>query len=830
VFTCRNLPFTNTSWPQTGGTNPATNSNADLRYLTGTLPSLSPPYLGQGFPQITLKSPFATIYSDIAIQLNNVGVSSSASMVRSAVIGDASSITAFNLFDSHKNFIVSNNSNVKSINNVFQNTIYNPIQNGSSSLSSAIKAINFYTNSSMLNTLLSTSSPISPATFINRFYNCHTGIEARNTATLDVRYSYFASTQSKLTAASSNNPGYYGIYIYNNRFKSYLIQNSQFLNLNIGIYGGVTNDVIAISPGASSINNPNPPPFINYGEMWGDCLISQNLFCPASATNAAIGNGYMDWGVVFEKGISSRAAIRAGGSFYNFSPNLGLRVSFNNFYKVWNGVKVNSLASSNYIKTTGSNIIKLEPNLNPSLITQRGIEYTANVYSAINSNTVTGYGTTNTITPMAGIYAVQNSNSSVRCNSVVTLPYGFHFGGTNGATTWSLNTLFNNGIGLYGSSWGTGFTGGIGTQGSSNQSSDNFWQGTWAANTNWQTFTDVNTNAGNSKIWARGGTGNIAGYYLNPIYNDGVSQPISYNNIINRPTTGGSYGTCTTNNTGGGCTDCAARHWQEIAVDTIDWEDPNAEINRFLLYLTLELDTALVLGDDTLAEFYEEQSNSEMASLMEIEEALAIKDLQTANSLLTSFQSNSNVQDNYKTYYQLYYAFMHDTVLSGEDSLSLIILASQCPFSDGPAIHKARALYNMMYYANLSFNDEGCVPEGYALRVAAPSQDSIVPQVSKTEIALLENHENKQSLKFPGFTFSFYPNPNNGEVNISTYSRSQYMQCSVCDVMGRIVYSEKLQLMSGRPHTLNLDLKTGIYYVNLIDEKNTKYVKKIVVN
>lgn len=827
VFTCRNLPFTNTSWPQTGSTNSSANSTAHLRYLTGTLASLSPPYLGQGFPQITLKSPYTTIYSESAIVLNNVGLSTSASLVRSAVIGDASSLSGFNLFDSHKNFIVSNNSNVKSINNVFQNTIYNPIQNGSAQLSSAIKAVNSYNNVDMLNTFLSTTSPVNPGTLINRFYNCHTGIEARNQATLEVKYSYFASTQSKFTTPSTNNPGYYGIYIYNNRFKSYLIQFSQFLNLNTGIYGGVTNDVITMTPGAVSINNPNPTYIINYGHMWGDCLISQNLFCAASATNAALGNGYMDWGVVFEKPISGISAPNA--AFYNFLPNNGLRISYNNFYKVWNGVKVTSLASSNYIKTTGSNIIKLEPNLNPSAVPQRGIEYNANVYSAINSNTITGYGTTNTVTPMAGIYAIQNSNTSVRCNSVVTLPFGFHFASTNGATTWSVNTMFNNGIGLYGTNWGNGASGGIGPQGTTNQPSDNFWQGTWAANTNWQTFTGLNTNAGSSKIYARGSGNN--GYYLNPNFNWGVFFNTSYWASPNRPTANSNtYGSCGNTNTSGGCTGCTARHWQEIAVDTIDWEDPKSEINRFLLYYTLELDSSLMSNDDTLTAFYEENSSSEMRTLMQIEEALAVHDMVTSSNLLGNFQSNSNIQDNYKTFYQLYYNFLHDSILSAQDSSNLLILASQCPFSDGPAVHKARAMYNSLYYTNLMFNDDGCIPEGYALRIIPSQGDSTQVPSKVANISALENHENVQSEKFPGFSFSIFPNPSNGVLNLRSFNKTQLMTCNVTDVLGKSVYSEKIKIISGEVSTLDLHLTSGVYYVNLTDEKNTKFVKKIVVH
>lgn len=83
--------------------------------------------------------------------------------------------------------------------------------------------------------------------------------------------------------------------------------------------------------------------------------------------------------------------------------------------------------------------------------------------------------------------------------------------------------------------------------------------------------------------------------------------------------------------------------------------------------------------------------------------------------------------------------------------MSLLTLAYQCPATDGPAVYKARALYNDLYKIILELNDDNCVPEGFAMRTSANSQNQI-------SISTLVERE-KYSKTIKRIVYKIYPNP-----------------------------------------------------------------------
>jgi hypothetical protein len=810
VFTCRNLPFNATSWPQAGTINNTSGTSADLRFTTGTLNALAPPFLGQtGFNPINLKNPLSFKKSSMAIVLDKVGYGTP-NAVYSIKIGDGSQTNDYNVFDSHTGFILATNSNLNSFNNVFQSTIPTTAGKTIASMmaSAAIRIITDYSDPTILNTKLDVVCPTNPSVNINRFYDCHTGIDARNQATVNIKYVWMSSTQSKLNTPSFSNPGCFGISVTSNRFYDYQIHNSKFMNLHTCMFVSATSDLI--SPAT-----PLTPS--SYGQTWGTFSITANFFCPATATSSPLTNEFIANGIYITSGIASQAGTATAPSFFAATPNNGLRIMYNNFYKVWTGVTVNGLISNGYQKVTANNSILLEQNINPAT-TQWGINHSLSSANAVNSNTVTGF-TTATACIASGIYMSQNLTSAVKCNHVLNLPRGFEFAGTNAATAWGINVMFNNSKGMLATNWGTGATGGIGQQGGLNSPSDNFWQGQWGG-TMFQTWTDANSNAANSKIYNRSSP---AGYPLVQSNNNGIPTGNSYNIQSNRPSATGAYGNCPVPVES--CPDCGMRQWIDIAGDQIDWSDPKAEINQFLLYLALDMDSLLKTSNDTLADFYEDHAPIEQGKLQDIENVLAAGDYSTADELISGFTPETNIQENYLDYFKLYYRYRVNDSLVPTDSLALLVLANQCPFSDGPAVYKARSLYSQIYMQIREYNDEECVPEGYSLRNSAGSDNGMNEEL-KSELKI---NESKKAEKYNGLGYRIFPNPTKDAFRINSFGKSEIVDITITDITGKIIFSKTINV-NGVSEPIALELTNGIYFVNLIKPNKTRVVKKLVID
>lgn len=159
---------------------------------------------------------------------------------------------------------------------------------------------------------------------------------------------------------------------------------------------------------------------------------------------------------------------------------------------------------------------------------------------------------------------------------------------------------------------------------------------------------------------------------------------------------------------------------------------------------------------------------------------------------------------------------------SGDYFGKLSIAVSQIEFKNYFLIFKWKCVYFWIDYA--------CVPQGYALRVAAPNQTSTNAETSTTETGLLIQNEISQKDKYPGFAFKLYPNPTANALSISSNGRDQVMDLTITDLIGNIVHSGKVQISAGHTETIQLDLNSGVYFVNLISAKQTKYVKKLIIS
>jgi hypothetical protein len=151
------------------------------------------------------------------------------------------------------------------------------------------------------------------------------------------------------------------------------------------------------------------------------------------------------------------------------------------------------------------------------------------------------------------------------------------------------------------------------------------------------------------------------------------------------------------------------------------------------------------------------------------------------------------------------------------------LLASQCPYTNGPAIYKARALYNLIYDNIFEFNDEDCVPEGYSLRPARTSGEAISDQ------AVLAQMEKDRKDTYFSDKYTIFPNPTAEKIRIRNSGKIETVMISITDAIGSTLFSSKIPF-DGSSVTLGVTLQNGIYFLHLINEKNTHVVRKFVVD
>ncbi len=785
VFTCRNLPFSSTNWPQTGTVSTTASNTADLRYMIpGSLTGLSGPYLTQGFTVTPLKNPYSSQVSQTAIQLVDVGMTYLANSPSYLItIGDGTATANFNVFDAHNKFISASNSNVRSYNNVFQNT-----QVVSNTPGIGIQASNTYTNINFLNSVLDLIAPINASVNINRFYNCHTGINAVNIATLSAQYAEFKSTQVSSVTASPLNAGQYGVFVSGNRFAYYSITNCKFINLTTGIYAANNTGVI----------NPT-----SNGQVWGSFVISTNTF--ALATGTVTGLNFMRDGVVIENILSAKGM--PGGvlsvNILTLSPLNGMRVQYNNFNQVYRGVRVSNFTNSVIGKFTANNTITLKQDHLTN--TQWGINHTNNYNSVVNSNTVTGFSSSLTNT-VSGSYSSMNSNSSSQCNVLVTLPVDMQFAGSN-STIWRRNNMSASSRGLQLSSNGI-----MGTQGSFAAPSDNVWSGSWPAGI-YHTYVLSAPNLSLSTIYTR--TLNT----YKPLNNGGV--PFWGNGTLINGNNAASYTACVPPiKPGKGGDPIKINLAKAIASGTLSYPGffptETNEINQILLYRELEEDSLLLSSDATLQSFFSSNQSGNFGALSNINELLNSGNLSAANTALSGFSETSAIQGNYKLYYQLYKIYLDPAVdFNATDLTNLQALAAKCPFVDGPIVYNARSLYTCVTGILGDYNDEFCDQNESAL-VATGGE------LGKTT-------STKNLIHATTETYQLFPNPATDKLHIKGAEENEELTIEIKDVGNKLLYKSIVKLNQFTTE-IKLDLINGVYFVSLINPNNERVTKKLVIS
>jgi hypothetical protein len=481
VFTSRNFTFTSTSWPQA--------SLTDLRSTTGGTNVLHGPYELQSQPLATLKSPRLGEYSRTAIWMSSVGTTAGtypSLTFNSARVGLTPATNPenyFNLFDCHRNFIEAHNSNLRLVNNVFQNTI------AFANTVLKLAMINFSATTSDKSLDMLAAQP----NVGNRFYDFHEGIHAINACDFKVENAVFRSSDGVGTSPMATNWiwGKDAISAQSSAFRNYIISNNEFNNIHysivLGTAGGTVNSI----------------------------AIQSNTFSPTlgiSSTSTLVNL------------LNRPIGLSTPFQVYSPAGSNGINISNNVIYRAANGIWVNGFslqgsggACGEQLSIENNSVLLEEVSYAPI---QQGIAITNNLplysgtgcpwpsagaagFRPIASNTVSLFNGNLSSTKIAMFHTFNSAGVSVpplfmTCNEASDAHEGFAFEGWQQGVYWRGNKMDNLGRGMILKNGGV-----IGQQGTqAGAPSDNEWLISSFTSTNYGIYTSA-SQATNSPIIRR---------------------------------------------------------------------------------------------------------------------------------------------------------------------------------------------------------------------------------------------------------------------------------------------------------------------------------------
>jgi hypothetical protein len=815
VFTCRDLPYTpnSLSWPSTIAVK-ATAANAGLPLAS---PYISNAAYSQTSSAAFLRFPLTGQKPQAGIRLRSVGLTISAAATpyptatptyREIVIGAAGSgnNANYNVFDNLIIGIDAQNTNFTCYNNVFQNTItYGP---GGGSGGIGINA-----RAEQVNVRLQAIPIGINNSYINKFFDCSRSINSTNYFEHNITFCDVRSTQVNPAPVITLNPaGKYGFTLTTNRFRVMNVSSNKIYNIENGIvfnanYGPVT---------VGSFSSTN-------GQYSGQVLINKNLIRPHIVGNP-ITTQYVSNAIyvanVNPAGPMSVLAstLNAGGTTVDINNN-DINLVYRGIYATTWQRKDMRVISNGY--NSVGNPVTLVPDPFPGPPVQFGISCTNNIAFStygikIYSNHVQGYGTTNN--KLHAIYTSMNHNQYLNCNNTSNTYDGLVFDNPELPTATYLNTMSTQNFGFVLNNNGV-----IGIQGSFSNPADNKWSGTWSSSNVVQpnkTATLNTSSASSSPMWVRGSSAlynpNNSGFTTSAFGTDNYW----YNGTNALPGTLwygatplqlGCPQLMQTNGHGGSpAAALVITPLEQIALDQIPFAQ-NTAATRFIaksqLYRAILSDHTLLNNSQVLQNFMQQSQGTSRELFVVIEDAIAAGDANTAFGKASGIVPHNQIELNYQEYYFIYLRFLNDTIMDDKDSLSLRRIADGCPFTDGPVVYQARALFNAAFNTAINFEDQCDVKKDSRLAMEFEEEDKVV------------------------FDAVIFPNPANDQLFITPFTIVQgSIHISVRDLNGKLVTETDLPVAEGIANFNSSELKNGVYLVHISNLLNgEKTIKKLVI-
>lgn len=773
IFTCRAIPF--------GTFNPQNeNSWAKITTVRGTAPNPNNSYgnvyinnttYAQTGTNAHLKAPMLTQKSSVGLELNNVGLSSNVSTspaYREFTLGNVANM---NIFDNHQKCVNLISSNFTSINTVFQNT---------SSKGYGIYAISDDTKNMRLQVL----SVVLDAGG-NRFVDCKTAIYTRNYFEHNIQYSDVRTTQYTPDLSSYK----YGFNIQTNRNRVSAINFNKIYNVENGIVFNETSGVLNI-PGITA----------TYGQYAGNVSINFNTLKPALSGTG--GN---------TRHLTNAIVLQNSGSIThqvnNVAPIIGTNsntILASRGIQYLNWIKQNTQIQNNTIT------LREHPNLFVGapyfgISVNNSTEGSGNG-NFIRSNSVTGFyipsvGTNTSNDPnLKGIVQAFSGKFAVTCNTTSQTTRGIEFSGPNYNTLFKNNTMSQHRYGFV-----LDNTGIIGTQGTAPSPADNQWTGTWLSE-NFKTATLGGSSAQNSKMYVR----DLSNY--NPDGSSNIANlNLTYSTLAVPPTL------LVQSNPFVPLFACfqilpwpgIKKNLELVVQDSItneNWSETVRYISKNLVFRNIKEDLSLKDSSAVLDDFFNTSLFSVREQLYNIEEKLSNENFFQGILDNQVFVPENTIEENYKNYFNVLSRLLQSAYTSS-DSLNLFKLAEKCPFTEGQVIYQARALYNIINDTSITFED---------VCESGEQRDSKVQDIVETE---LYND------------VVVYPNPTQQKLNILfTETDLLFIEITVRDVNGKIVYASKQLKNVHGLSTIDLDVENGVYLIEVINPNNDeRFIKKILI-
>jgi hypothetical protein len=773
VFSSRNFTFTSTSWPQA--------SLTDLRSTTGGTNVLHGPYELQSQPLATLKSPHLGEYSRTAIWLTSVGTTSGTypsltfNSVRIGYTPASNPQNSFNLFDCHRNFLEVHNSNLRLVNNVFQNTIaFTPA-------TQKIAIINFSSTTSDKSLDLSASQ----TNIGNRFYDFHKGIHAINACDFHVENAVFRSSAGVGTSTMGSNwvYGKDAITAQSTIFRNFIVKNNEFNNMHFSIVLGATAASTLIS-----------------------IAIQSNTFSPTLGTTST---------ATLVNLLNQPIILSSPFQMHSPSGSNGINISDNLIYRAANGICVNGMglvgasgACGEQLTITSNTVLLEEVSYTPI---QRGILISNNIplytgtgcpwpvagaagFRLVRENKVSLFNGNLSTTKISLFYTFNSAGVSVpplymTCNEANDAHEGFAFEGWQDGVYWRGNKMDNLARGMILKNGGV-----IGPQGSqAGTASDNEWLGSTWSTTNNGIYTSA-SQATSSPIVRR-----TTPSQFDPPFLDGNFVPDSY-------LAGGL-----TSYTGSSTFSCSVNYSQMPTIAVPKNEDYDSDnllyMAQMAVFRALHYNSVLRATETEYSDFHNLFVGSAMATLVDIELAIDAGDFAEAEDLLAGLDHDAlnYIEQNYFKFYELFFQYHSSGQLGASEEAELVNLCSLCPGTDGACIFQARALYQLT--VGEPFDAPECTSDVGA-RQAFNSNEKSEAINSKLKATI-------------------HPNPTSESVTILLNKKSDKLFVNVKDLSGRQMFQKEFIGESSSFH-LSFRLEPGVYFF-LISNDNENVTKKIIV-
>ena len=615
--------------------------------------------------------------------------------------------------------------------------------------------------------------------------------------------------------------------------------------INIISYAQVTidnNDLSVISTAALSNSTTGVGRLGIYWEPadYGDNYISNNSInnYQTAITVSRLTAGYdaLEEITIDANTITSDGTAGMHGSFCKYGMNLSdvgtsledvdeYKVSNSNITNVYNGIVATGIQAGLTIYDNATIDIIYNP-ITPHL--GCGIQIASCFKPRVINNTITSTDAnvettvTSTIPNYEGIYDNASTKAVLLCNSISGLGESITFKSAPGNSVATNNSMSTgiNGFALRGSATVLGAT----ANGDATDPCGESWNlGTFTYNT----YVDAAcTNANTQSILYVEDPGPASGYITLPAT---ATNGGGANAYVVGTGLASSLGSCcggtafdcggitilamTTHNSGNkSLVSANTKELLALATDSTQYSEYGAENqyqSKALAYRILD-NTGAATDDTTgiLQSFYNNMQATVMGALQNVENAIAVKDYVSANSINNAVIASNTIEVNKKQINYYFLLKLADTTYqySAADSSAIYSVASQCWSTGGNVVWQARVMYFDILGYSVDFNDN------------CHSEDRSLVNIGNSSVQ--KNSD-----------FKLYPNPTNGSFTLDYHlGDNDSGILSIYDVAGKLIRNYSLNSSTTTAIVNVSQLEAGVYiYSVLINNAKVKTDRLIII-